>query len=1409
MRQDAQDAQVAIMPATFAMVQAFAATKPIPPDWSCDRAVLGEHFAFLAEWLWAHRRLRFTFDAAARDDGSNAMCARYASPMRSFLETDVAGECVWANPPFTHVRPWVLHYKACKRRNPEGTSAMFLVPQWEQLRGFMKAQGFQQVKVYPAGTYLFSKALPDGTRQALPGIPWAVSVWFDPPAPKALLRVTADVVDTQRAFTFSVEVAGHRCSALVDTGAFCEGKAHGFITPASLATLQAGIVPASTRGVRVADGTEVPVLGAVRVKLRMQDFHDRVTLLVIDKLPGVDVILSLDWLRRNNASAHFTSLSKDHLILRRKTFRRCKPMGCHPRPPLALSPESLHEPDTQGQIMATVVKAERTESMAFDEDAALETEAGTVMAYVFARLLEPITLRTLISAKQAVRAMKKGASSYLMLVRPVEPVSPAQSASCEDLLSDDEVQVILNEYKDVFEEVKDLPPDRGEGHSIPLVPGAVPPAKRSYRLSQKELQEVRTQVTELLAKGFIEPSTSPYGAPVIFVQKADGSLRMVLDYRALNKITVKRRFPMPNIVDLFDQLEGAKVFSSLDLQQGYNQVLISNEDRPKTAFIAPGLGQYQFKVLCFGLTNAPATFQAMMHKIFGECMGKFVLCYLDDICIYSKDAASHAEHLRTVLGILRRHGFKAKLSKCQFNRHEIRFLGHTVTRHGLALDDRKVTAVRDWPVPTNLRALRSFLGLANYFRRFIQGYSSLVAPLTTLTRTDVPWCWTPACQAAFEGVKRALTEAPVLKLPEMNKPFEVISDASVHGTGAVLMQEGRPCAYTSAKFSKAEYNYTTTDQECLGTVRAMEEFRCYLEGAPEVTLVTDHQPLVWLQGQQQAEMLSRRQARYMEKLSRFAFKWEYRPGRINVADPLSRKHEHEYGPSPTVCAISPIASDLQQRIGVASDKLEKAEAKRLQLRKKGQIYVTGKGQIYVPADEALRTSIVHEFHDTYFCSHQGVSRTKAHLSAHYWWPGMDRDVKAYVAQCPFCQRNKATTTKPAGLLQPLPVPTDVWDSVSMDFITQLPPTASGHDSLLVFVDRLSKMTHLVAMNGTDSAEDVARHFVTNVFRLHGLPESIVSDRDSRFTSAFWRECFRLLGTKLRMSTAFHPQTDGQTERMNRVVEEAVRHYIAPDQSDWDQHLPLIEFAINNSKQASTGCTPFSLNGMKQPRVPATTGKPLPAGKSPNAERVAAEMRKRIERAKACIRDAQARQKQQADKKRSDFNKDAPEWQVGQYVLLSTRNLTPKPGQAKKLLPRWAGPYRILQWINPVAAKLELPMGSRLHPVFHVSLLKPFKGKKGTTEPPPPPPLDVEGELFYHVESVIGHRDVRVRGGKSRSKRSKASSLATRREYLVKWVGYGHEHNTFEPEDSLRDSIPVGQLIDAYERTLPAAQRRVL
>ena len=377
------------------------------------------------------------------------------------------------------------------------------------------------------------------------------------------------------------------------------------------------------------------------------------------------------------------------------------------------------------------------------------------------------------------------------------------------------------------------------------------------------------------------PSTSPYSSSILFIQKKDGTLRMCVDYRALNKLTVKNKYPLPRIDDLLDQLQGSKVFSSLDLTSGYHQIRLSPEDVLKTAFST------QFKVLSFGLTSAPATFQAVMNDIFRPYIGKFGLVYLNDILVFSKSPEEHAEHLRLVLQHLREHELYAKRAKCAFNQPELEFMGHVVGSEGIKVDPKKTAVVRDWAVPQNLSELRSFLGLTNYFRRFVQGYANLVGSLTNLLRKDAPFVWSADCQAAFDGVKLALTTAPVLVMSDYDKPFELIADACGFGIGAALLQEGRPVAFLCRKFSAAERNYGVGGQELLAVVHAMRTWRCYLEGvsADMLTVVTGHNPLTYLQTQ---TVLSRRQTRWSEYLQMFTYKWLYRPGKSNVADPLSR-----------------------------------------------------------------------------------------------------------------------------------------------------------------------------------------------------------------------------------------------------------------------------------------------------------------------------------------------------------------------------------------------------------------------------------------------------------------------------------------------------------------------------------------
>ena len=355
----------------------------------------------------------------------------------------------------------------------------------------------------------------------------------------------------------------------------------------------------------------------------------------------------------------------------------------------------------------------------------------------------------------------------------------------------------------------------------------------------------KLKVKDLLAKGFIQPSQSPYGSPVLFVQKKDGGLRMCVDYRALNSITRKDKYPLPRIDDLLDRMHGSKVFSSLDLQSGYHQIRIDPADVPKTAF-RTHQGLFEFILLSFGLTNAPAAFQREMNKIFADL--PFVLVYLDDILVHSKDETEHKAHLRQVLNILKMNKLYAKRSKCSFFMPSVKFLGYMISADGVSVDPAKIDVILDWPRPKDASEVRSFLGLGNHFKRFVQGYSKLTTPLVELTKTGNVFDFdrNSEAQNAFEHLKHCLTSAPVLALADVNLPFDVICDASGFGCGAVLQQGGRAVAYYSYRMNKHECNYSTGEQELLAVIKALNHWRYYLEGAMKVTIITDHKPNTFL-----------------------------------------------------------------------------------------------------------------------------------------------------------------------------------------------------------------------------------------------------------------------------------------------------------------------------------------------------------------------------------------------------------------------------------------------------------------------------------------------------------------------------------------------------------------------------------
>ncbi len=1001
--------------------------------------------------------------------------------------------------------------------------------------------------------------------------------------------------------------------------------------------------------------------------------------------------------------------------------------------------------------------------------------------------------------------------------------------------------VEYHQFADVFEKdsANKLPPHRPYDCSIDLKSDSTPPYSPLYRYSPKEVEALNTQISEDLQRGFIRKSRSAAASPVLFVCKKDGSLRMCIDYRKLNEITVKNRYPLPNMLALLERFNGAKIFTKLDLRNAYHLVRIKEGDEWKTAFRTP-CGHFEYLVMPFGLTNAPAVFQELINDTLREFLDVFVVVYLDDILIYSKNLPEHQQHVSQVLQRLREARLFAKAEKCEFHQSNVTFLGHVVSADGIGIDPDRVLAVRNWTSPTNRKELQSFLGFGNFCRRFIRNYSQIALPLTQLTKKNIKFQWSDEAQQAFDQLKFHFANPPVLAHVDLNQPFIVEADASDFALGAALLQvdvkgQLHPVAYYSRKFLPAEINYEIYDKELLAIVNAFEHWRHFLEGASHpITVHSDHHNLQYFQSSQR---LNRRQMRWANYLSRFQFQIKHQPGsRQQLSDGLSRKPEfvpslndpevtiqnHVLLPPHTllrndspvantqssvntiatmanssadVTAVSqsisypqvsePLPSDsIHQRIREALPHDEAAQAWLATLSfpdahfhfKDGIIYHSD--QIYVP-DGNLRLELLKIFHDSPLAGHFGTRKTIELLRRHYWWPNLKQYVKDYIRTCNVCNRAKPTRHKPYGLLCPLGVPHSPWSSLSLDFITDL-PLVNSFDSVLVVVDRFTKMSHFIPCNKSITGEQTAKLFLDNIVRLHGLPDDIVSDRGPQFVSKFWHRLLTLLNIKRNLSSAFHPQSDGQTERVNQVLEQYLRCFIDDQQLEWVNLLPQAEFAYNNTVHASTGVSPFYANTYRHPRFQLAT---LPEKENPAAESTVTSLTKLHALLKDRLTKAQADYKKYADVHRLP----TPDIKVGDKAWLSTRNIkSQKP--CSKFDPKRIGPYLVLEQINPVTFRLQLPASTKRHNVFHVSLLEPYV-------PSTIPHRDQhqssllddllvpDDETIFEIDSLVDCRLYR-----------------RQLQYLVHWKGYDESERTWESYPNLCH-LPL--LLKEFHRMHPA------
>ncbi|KAG8067900.1 hypothetical protein GUJ93_ZPchr0005g15565 [Zizania palustris] len=448
-----------------------------------------------------------------------------------------------------------------------------------------------------------------------------------------------------------------------------------------------------------------------------------------------------------------------------------------------------------------------------------------------------------------------------------------------------EIQRIIADFEDLFEAPMGLPPKRYCDHRIPLIEGSPPINVRPYRYNPAQKDEIERQVKEMLQNGVIQHSTSAFSSPALLVRKKDGTWRMVIDYRRLNDVTIKSKYPLPVIDELLDELHGSKYFSKLDLRSGYHQIRLVEGEEYKTAF-QTHTGHYEYRVMSFGLTGAPGTFQGAMNNTLAPVLRKYALVFFDDILVYSPDLYSHAQHLRHVLKLLREHQWKVKLSKCSFGQSSLSYLGYTISSDGVSTDPSKVQAIVDWPRPETVKKLRGFLGLAGYYRKFVRNFGIISKPLTTLLKKDVEFNWTPAAESAFIALKQALVTSPVLALPDFSKQFVLETDASEVGIGAVLSQEGHPIAFVSRALGKRTRGLSTYEKECLAILLAIDHWRSYLQHGAFL-IYTDHRSLTHLSEQKLTTAL---QHKAFTKLLGMQYTLCYKKGVANsAADALSRR----------------------------------------------------------------------------------------------------------------------------------------------------------------------------------------------------------------------------------------------------------------------------------------------------------------------------------------------------------------------------------------------------------------------------------------------------------------------------------------------------------------------------------------
>ncbi|KAL2892028.1 Retrotransposable element Tf2 155 kDa protein type 1 [Ceratocystis lukuohia] len=986
---------------------------------------------------------------------------------------------------------------------------------------------------------------------------------------------------------------------------------------------------------------------------------------------------------------------------------------------------------------------------------------------------------------------------------------------------------------------KKLPPRRpGHDHKIELtVPDEEAPWGPLYSMTREELVVLRQTLLALLEKGYIEESQSTAAAPILFVKKPGGGLRFCVDYRALNAVMKKNRYPLPNITETLKNVSKAKWFTKLDVVSAFHNIRIAEGDEWKTAFRTRH-GLFQWKVMPFGLANAPAEFQSFLNSLLRPYLDVWLSAYVDDILIYTDGTLEdHYEKVNLALKKILEGKLTIDIDKCEFAVTKVKYLGYILEPGSVSTDPSKVSAVTEWPTPKKIRDVRSFLGLCNFYRSFIPDFTKLANPLLQLTKKDQAFQWGVQEDEAFQELKTAFTTTPILCTHDPELPTIVEADASGYCLGAALLQKQadnstRPCAYFSRKMTAAECNYPIHDKEMLGIICALKEWRSELKGLrDEFTILSDHKNLLHFT---KLQHLSERQTRWYLTLSEYNCSIVHRPGKLSpLPDALSRRDTPDdasderyqgrlvtmlHGDSKTlkICttgtqqavpSLPPVLRELWVEACNSDEmyaEIHRALTEGLSqwpetIRTKLRVNVSDcsldadsavrfRNKLWVPEYEPLRTAVLQNIHDSPTLLHPGKNTMQVEFAREFFWPRYVEDIRRFCRNCQVCGSTNIRRDSKETTLKALPIPDQPWAEIAIDFIGPLEPAQKGgimYTHILTIVDRLTKGVMLIPTNSLDM-ESVADSFFQHYYRIHGMPKSILSDRE--FVNAAWRHLCKRLDIERLTTTAYHPATNGAAERMNAEIKTKLAKLNAEGPA-WLNLLPTVEFSLNATPSAATNVSPFFLLHGYHPRT--FSAPPLPAEPNENgplgqAERVMQHLRNAQKWAHANLSLARAEMEQRENEDR----RPAPDFPIGSFVWLTLRPEQQGQGLGRKLRQKHQR-CKVLERVTPHTYRLEVP-GSRSHDVYHVDRLRlaandPFPSQDTHNSQPQPMGV-INGENYWEVEKVLGERTHR-----------------DNKQVKVKWKGYTEA--TWEPIDALLETDAYKQWCQEKGQTTNRRRRR--